>query len=60
MEEVFSVCFSSVDREDGGMYQCVAGNEEEESQGAGHLVLGGGSLEYWSLVKSLFCDASWS
>ena len=23
------------------MYQCIAGNEEEESQAAAHLVLGG-------------------
>ena len=30
-----------VGREDGGMYQCIAGNEEEESQAAAHLVLGG-------------------
>ena len=28
-------------RDDGGMYQCIAGNEEEESQGAAQLVLGG-------------------
>ena len=30
-----------VGREDGGMYQCIAGNEEEESQAAAQLVLGG-------------------
>ena len=30
-----------VSRDDGGMYQCIAGNEEEESQGAAQLVLGG-------------------
>ena len=33
------VCRSVV-REDGGMYQCLAVNEDEESQAAAQLVLG--------------------
>ena len=35
-----SILFRSVVREDGGMYQCLAVNEDEESQAAAQLVLG--------------------
>ena len=41
-----------VGREDGGMYQCIAGNEEEESQAVAQLVLGG-ELTPFSVRASL-------
>jgi hypothetical protein len=35
-----SLIIRDVSRDDGGMYQCIAGNEEQESQAAAQLVLG--------------------
>ena len=43
-----------VGREDGGMYQCIAGNEEEESQAAAQLVLGGKTYST-RLTKWVYC-----
>ena len=36
-----SLVIKDVTRSDSGMYQCVAGNEEEESQASAQLILGG-------------------
>ena len=36
-----SLVIQGVSQEDVGMYQCVAGNEEEESQASAQLILGG-------------------
>ena len=39
-KEVLIVVFSNVDSGDGGMYQCLAVNEDEESQAGAQMVLG--------------------
>ena len=41
-----SLTIRGVGVEDSGQYQCVAGNEEEESQAVASLVLGGSTLPY--------------
>ena len=42
-----SLIIRSVGQEDCGMYQCVAGNEAEESQAPARLILGGISLFFF-------------